>query len=326
MENEKMEVECFRYLSKEGSEQEQFLFELELSINDDLKREYALYKKIWDAYPLEYDGQNKAMRLLSRLRTSQSIAQGIKAAMAIAATVVIGWFLINDTKPHQVSTQANERMTFYLPDSTKVILNSESSLAYKNDFLRHRNVVLEGEAFFDVAHDRSHPFIVHTEDIEVMVLGTEFNVNTSSTMETVSLEHGKVNVTIPDNGMNVTLLPSEEVVYDPVTKNIDKRRFDPSETLVWKDDVLVLEDVSLKAALPIKVLSKKLEFLPNTNIIMTWGGLRGGISIALALSLAPEMQRELFLVITYVIVILSIIGQGLTVERVIQHFTNRPKE
>jgi ferric-dicitrate binding protein FerR (iron transport regulator) len=249
MENEKMEVECFRYLSKEGSEQEQFLFELELSINDDLKREYALYKKIWDAYPLEYDGQNKAMRLLSRLRTSQSIAQGIKAAMAIAATVVIGWFLINDTKPNQVSTQANERMTFYLPDSTKVILNSESSLAYKNDFLRHRNVVLEGEAFFDVAHDRSHPFIVHTEDIEVMVLGTEFNVNTSSTMETVSLEHGKVNVTIPENGMNVTLLPSEEVVYDPVTKNIDKRRFDPSETLVWKDDVLVLEDVSLKAAL-----------------------------------------------------------------------------
>ncbi|UBZ13963.1 hypothetical protein LDL77_19040 [Flagellimonas marinaquae] len=41
MENEKMEVECFRYLSKEGSEEEQFLFELELSINDDLKREYA---------------------------------------------------------------------------------------------------------------------------------------------------------------------------------------------------------------------------------------------------------------------------------------------
>jgi CPA1 family monovalent cation:H+ antiporter len=51
---------------------------------------------------------------------------------------------------------------------------------------------------------------------------------------------------------------------------------------------------------------------------MTWGGLRGGISIALALSLTQEMHRELFLVITYIIVVFSIIGQGLTVGPVIK--------
>ena len=65
--------------------------------------------------------------------------------------------------------------------------------------------------------------------------------------------------------------------------------------------------------LPIKFFAKKLEFVPNTNLIMTWGGLRGGISIALALSLTQEMHRELFLVITYIIVVFSIVGQGLTV-------------
>jgi CPA1 family monovalent cation:H+ antiporter len=64
---------------------------------------------------------------------------------------------------------------------------------------------------------------------------------------------------------------------------------------------------------PIKFFAKKLEFIPNTNLIMTWGGLRGGISIALALSLTKDMHRELFLVITYIIVVFSIIGQGLTV-------------
>ena len=64
---------------------------------------------------------------------------------------------------------------------------------------------------------------------------------------------------------------------------------------------------------PIKFFSKKLEFIPNTNLIMTWGGLRGGISIALALTLTTEIYRELFLVITYIIVVFSIIGQGLTV-------------
>jgi len=53
--------------------------------------------------------------------------------------------------------------------------------------------------------------------------------------------------------------------------------------------------------------------VPKTNLIMTWGGLRGGISIALALGLTSDMHRDLFLVITYVVVVFSIIVQGLTV-------------
>jgi CPA1 family monovalent cation:H+ antiporter len=48
---------------------------------------------------------------------------------------------------------------------------------------------------------------------------------------------------------------------------------------------------------------------------MTWGGLRGGISIALALSLTPELNRDLFLTVTYGVVVFSIIVQGLTVGR-----------
>lgn len=74
---------------------------------------------------------------------------------------------------------------------------------------------------------------------------------------------------------------------------------------------------------PIKFFAKKLEFVPHTNLIMTWGGLRGGISIALALSLTQEMHKELFLVITYIIVAFSIIGQGLTVESVIRRLTKK---
>ncbi|MBT8253572.1 MAG: sodium:proton antiporter [Flavobacteriaceae bacterium] len=83
--------------------------------------------------------------------------------------------------------------------------------------------------------------------------------------------------------------------------------------------VLICRYVSLW--LPIKYFTKRLDFVPRTNLIMTWGGLRGGISIALALSLTNEMGRELFLVITYVIVIFSIIGQGLSVEPIIRYLT-----
>lgn len=78
--------------------------------------------------------------------------------------------------------------------------------------------------------------------------------------------------------------------------------------------------------IPIKFFSKRLDFVPKTNLIMTWGGLRGGISIALALSLTSEMHRELFLVITYIVVVVSIIGQGLTVEPIIKKLTKTYSE
>jgi len=81
---------------------------------------------------------------------------------------------------------------------------------------------------------------------------------------------------------------------------------------------LVLISRYLSLWLPIKFFAKKLKFVKHTNLIMTWGGLRGGISIALALSLTQDMHRELFLVITYIIVVFSIIGQGLTVGPIIK--------
>lgn len=77
----------------------------------------------------------------------------------------------------------------------------------------------------------------------------------------------------------------------------------------------------LSLLLPINFFKKKLDFVPNTNVIMTWGGLRGGISIALALGLTEEMHRDLFLVITYVVVVFSIIAQGLTVGKLVKKLT-----
>lgn len=74
----------------------------------------------------------------------------------------------------------------------------------------------------------------------------------------------------------------------------------------------------LSLLLPISLFKKKLDFVPKTNLIMTWGGLRGGISIALALGLTEAMQRDLFLVITYVVVVFSILVQGLTVGKLVK--------
>ena len=91
----------------------------------------------------------------------------------------------------------------------------------------------------------------------------------------------------------------------------------PNDSLYWVIGLVSIPLALLSRAaalfLPIALLRKRLEFIPYTNAMMTWGGLRGGISIALALSLPTSVPRELFLTITYVIVTFSIVVQGLTV-------------
>lgn len=88
--------------------------------------------------------------------------------------------------------------------------------------------------------------------------------------------------------------------------------------------ILLARGISL--TIPIYFYQKKLQFVPNTGLIMTWGGLRGGISIALTLTLTTEMSRDLFLVVTYLVVIFSIIVQGLSVEKIANRLIGEYKE
>ena len=72
----------------------------------------------------------------------------------------------------------------------------------------------------------------------------------------------------------------------------------------------------LSVIIPVKAMSKWIRFEQNAVTILTWGGLRGGISVALALSLPGAFHRDLFVSVTYIIVIFSILVQGLTIGRV----------
>ncbi len=79
--------------------------------------------------------------------------------------------------------------------------------------------------------------------------------------------------------------------------------------------VLISRYLSIKPLLA--YFERKIKFIPKTDLIMTWGGLRGGISIALALTIPKDMHRDLFLVMTYMIVVFSILVQGLTLSKLI---------
>jgi CPA1 family monovalent cation:H+ antiporter len=82
---------------------------------------------------------------------------------------------------------------------------------------------------------------------------------------------------------------------------------------------LLLLSRFISVAVPVTLLSRFRTFSPHVIKILTWGGLRGGISVAMALSLPPGRPRDIILTITYAVVIFSIIVQGLTVGKLVAH-------
>ncbi len=81
----------------------------------------------------------------------------------------------------------------------------------------------------------------------------------------------------------------------------------------------------LAVSIPVTLLKLRREFHPHIIKILTWGGLRGGISVALALSIPPSEQRDIIVAITYIIVVISIVLQGLTIGRLIK-VTSQPDQ
>jgi len=128
----------------------------------------------------------------------------------VAASVIllIGFFAyINFFNTTEFSSDYGKQLAFELPDGSKVLLNSKSTITFnKKNWDTNRTLELNGEAFFDV--EKGNTFTVKTLQGNVNVLGTEFNVNASTDFFKVSCYEGKVNVFDSSNDSNHILTPS----------------------------------------------------------------------------------------------------------------------
>lgn len=157
-----------------------------------------------------------------------------------------------------LSTAMGETYQVKLPDGSRVWLNAASSLKYPVSFssLKDRRVELHGEAYFEIAKDKLHPFLVETDGQEVTVLGTHFNIkayqqdkNIVTTLAEGSVRVGYQASAWSDHGKivykdEVILSPGQQSLLKGETISVSKAVLE--ESLAWKDGNFVFNDANIE--------------------------------------------------------------------------------
>ncbi|GHE31134.1 FecR family protein [Sphingobacterium griseoflavum] len=153
---------------------------------------------------------------------------------------------VGENAATNIRTPKGGEIKVQLPDGTLAFLNADSRLQLSRSFgAGKREVQLIGEAYFEVQHDASRPFLVHTTSSTVRVLGTHFNVRAYPAQPAVetTLASGSVALKRKDNGLITMLRPGEQgSVTDAETR---VQSVDLKQVLAWKNGDFVFEQETL---------------------------------------------------------------------------------
>ncbi len=156
---------------------------------------------------------------------------------------------------NKIITEAGGEYTFTLSDGTKVWLNSLSEIEFPVSFKGDKRVVnLKGEAYFEVKHDSDRPFIVHSLNQSIQVLGTCFNIKAYENEQKIytTLIEGKVSV--GSGGNNVVLSPGMESVCERENNEIETHTVNPYFSIAWRTGYFMFNNEDLDMIL--RVLSR----------------------------------------------------------------------
>ncbi len=250
-----------KYLLDEATEGEQQQVVSWLSQSTDNRKYYNDFELIWHQSRIRAQSstvdENAAWeRFQQKIRQKSEPAPVIRrfhfsavaAAILVAITVFTVVYLAVFKTPDPVMLAANDVVVKdTLPDNSVVTLNKNSTLSYEEDrgTQRVRKVKLDGEAFFNVAPDKSKPFIVEVDSVIVRVVGTSFNVRKTAAYTEVIVESGVVQVTA--HQQNITLIKGESIrigdsgivqpkndVKDALHQYYRTREFVCDNTPLWK--------------------------------------------------------------------------------------------
>jgi ferric-dicitrate binding protein FerR (iron transport regulator) len=254
-------------------------------VSDQRKQEHLASNKIWVMTSLgnpidEQKKEKEVQKIMARIhglnikdrKTKIRILWLKYAAVALFIASLsgsIGYFISDSQKGNisgsgftEIMVPNGERSNVVLPDGSSVNLNAGSVLKFAPSFISQtREVILQGEAFFKVKHDNSRPFIVKTDNLEIQVLGTNFNVSNYPDDSSIItfLEKGKIQIYLEDD--NFVLKPREVLEYNKVTGESSKLVVTDDHISDWTKGILTVKGETIEE------LSKKLERKFNVQIV-----------------------------------------------------------
>ena len=265
-----------KYLTGEATNEEQNALQEWLKDDPEHKGLFDSYRKIWEGMDkvsgiTTQEIENEWSRLEiaineqeTRVVTLEPAKYSRRSILRIAATVallvssftIIYWFISQSSELQILA--GNESMEHTFPDGSVASLNYNSSISYKKNFgEKTRSLELNGEAFFDVKKDPDKPFVIHSGNLEIKVLGTSFNVNAypEADMLDVVVESGSVSVKLKGRaGSTVTLEKGDKATFTKSEMNLFKSVNTDKNYLAWKTRRIVFEETSMTEV--VELLSK----------------------------------------------------------------------
>lgn len=218
----------------------------------------AVYKRLW----IRIEENTSTDRPETKIKTNKIWWLYKIAAIMLLLLGLSGlYFLVHDFSQEEMLTLQSGSKSIQmikLADGTIVKMGPNSTFTYPKQFKKNtRNVEVIGQCFFNVKKDPENPFIVHTQNMEVTVLGTQFEVFSydQENKEEVTLLSGKVEVktssNMADRKQTVNLYPNQKFILDKKDSSIRIDEIDAARYLAWQESgILNFENESLSVIIP----------------------------------------------------------------------------
>lgn len=220
-------------------------------------KEYTLLHTLWKERNIsvrDFDSQAgwKAFMAKRDSRSGRRVPlfaniRNIAAAVAFLITGTLAVLYLTDVLPKSdrvlVENTDSDIISQRLADGSVVWLNRGSSIEYPKEFNTARDIILTGEAFFEVAKDSTHPFVVTSDYSTITVLGTSFNIDTDGQRTMISVQTGKVAVASKSSDEKVVLLPDQSALV--TEKGLESKNTVDPNYLSWKTGAFKFADTPI---------------------------------------------------------------------------------
>ncbi|MGV3580070.1 FecR family protein [Brevundimonas sp.] len=270
-----------RLSDAEASEADWLAFEAWLEADPDHRKAYDLVEQVWVALDETPSAEVLVAPIAANdagpVRFGRRLLAPLMATAAAAVMVVGLWPEISGQGRFQTYSTADAPRGIVLSDGSRLAMNRYSELRVRFGKTDREVAMIEGEVAFDVTHDEQRPFVIATDDHEVRVLGTAFNVLSHDGHFSVGVMRGRVAVSGQGLARPVHLTVGQQVVQQGTAAAVTSS-IDPQQATAWREGVLIYREADLGAVADdlSRYLNKPVSVSESARALRFTGALRIG--------------------------------------------------